>query len=61
VTTKALLSVAETAKETGLGERAIRVGVGRGEVPGKRFGRLIKIPRWWVDEQRIGPRGETAA
>jgi excisionase family DNA binding protein len=57
---KALLTVAETAAETGLGERAIRDGIGRGEIPGKRFGRLIKIPLWWVEEQRSGPRGQGA-
>lgn len=58
---KALLSVAETAAETGLGPRAIRDGIDRGEIPGRRFGRLIKIPAWWVREQRDGPQRGTAA
>jgi excisionase family DNA binding protein len=53
---KALLSVAETAEATGLGERAVRDGVATGVIPGKRFGRLIRIPAWWVDEQKFGPR-----
>lgn len=55
---KPLLSVDETVSELegALGPRAIRDGVARGTIPGRRFGRLIKIPRWWVEEQRNGPR-----
>lgn len=58
---KVLLSVEETAKETGLGPRIIRQAVERGEIPGRRIGRLIKIPLWWVEEQRNGPRAGRAA
>ncbi|MFI4973928.1 MAG: helix-turn-helix domain-containing protein [Caulobacterales bacterium] len=58
---KVLLTVAETSAATGLGERIIRDCVARGEIPGQRFGRLIRIPQWWVKEFASGPRGEKAA
>lgn len=58
---KALLSVAETSEATGLGERIIRDCVARGEIPGQRFGRIIRIPRWWVERQRSGPSVTEAA
>lgn len=59
--TKALLSVSETAAVTGLGERIIRDCAARGEIPSQRFGRLIKIPAWWVQAQLNGPRAEETA
>lgn len=58
---KVLLSVQEAADATGLGEKMVRAAVGRGEIPGMRFGRLIKIPRWWVDKQAHGERSGEAA
>jgi excisionase family DNA binding protein len=57
---KVLLSVSEAASATGMGQRAVREAVERGDIPGKRIGRLIKIPLWWVEEQRSGPRDRAA-
>lgn len=54
VGTKALLTVAETSAATGLGERIIRQCVADGSIPGQRFGRLIRIPAWWVQKQLSG-------
>lgn len=53
---KVLLSVDEAAAATGLDQKSVRAAVARGEIPGRRIGRLIKIPVWWVEEQRNGPR-----
>jgi excisionase family DNA binding protein len=58
VSDSATLAVSETAKELGVGERAVRDGVARGEIPAVRFGRLIRIPRWWVQSLRTGPSRE---
>ena len=57
----ATLRVAEAAGELGVGERAIRDGVARGEIPHVRFGRLLRVPRWWIDEMRNGPRHSAEA
>jgi len=53
---KVLLSTEEVASATGLDVKTVRAAVERGEVPSCKIGRLIKIPRWWVEEQRNGPR-----
>lgn len=53
---KVLLSVQEVAKATGLDQKTVRSSIERGEIPGQRFGRLIKVPAWWVREQANGPR-----
>jgi len=58
---KVLLGVREAAEATGLDEKTVRSAVERGEIPGMRIGRLIKIPRWWVDRQAHGTSGERAA
>lgn len=52
---KVLLSVQEVADATGMEVKSVRAAIGRGEIPGRRFGRLIKVPAWWVAEQRLGP------
>jgi excisionase family DNA binding protein len=39
------MSVAEAAKLLGVGEAAIRAAVRRGELPGVRVGKLIRIMR----------------
>lgn len=57
---KVLLSVQEAAAATGLDEKTVRSAVGRGEIPGMRIGRLIKIPRWWVERQAHGVQSERA-
>jgi excisionase family DNA binding protein len=57
---KVLLSVPEAAEATGLDVKTVRAAIGRGEIPGQRIGRLIKIPRWWVDQQRQGPPANVA-
>jgi excisionase family DNA binding protein len=52
---KALLSTDEVAKATGLDVKTVRASIARGDIPGQRFGRLIKVPRWWVDQLLHGP------
>lgn len=54
--TKVLFSVQETSDATGLDVKTVRLGIERGDIPGLRIGRLFKIPRWWVEQQRYGPR-----
>lgn len=58
---KVLLSVQEASEATGLDVKTVRAAVARGEIPGRRIGRLIKIPNWWVEELRSGPRLELAS
>jgi excisionase family DNA binding protein len=48
--------VPEVAEATGLNAKTIRASIARGEIPAKTYGRLIKIPRWWVEEQRSGAK-----
>jgi excisionase family DNA binding protein len=57
---KVLLSVPEAAEETGLDVKSVRAAVARGDIPGLRIGRLIKIPRYWVDQMAKGD-GSTGA
>lgn len=57
---KVLLSAHEAAKATGLNVKTIRAAIERGDIPGQRIGRLFKIPRWWVDQQREGSRSDAA-
>jgi excisionase family DNA binding protein len=57
---KVLLSVEEASAATGLDQKTVRAAVARGDIPGRRIGRLIKIPVWWVEEQRVGPRAQPA-
>lgn len=61
MTTKVLFSVQETAEATGLDVKSVRAAIARGEIPGTRIGRLFKIPVWWVEEQRSGPRKMASA
>jgi excisionase family DNA binding protein len=61
VGTKALPTVAQTSAATGLGERIIRQCVADGSIPGARYGRLIRIPFWWVQRQLSGPTEDVAA
>lgn len=56
-----LLSTEEVAEATGLDIKSVRAAIERGEIPARRIGRLIKIPVWWVDEQRTGPRHREVA
>lgn len=58
---KVLLSVPEAADATGLDVKSVRAAVARGDIPGQRIGRLIKIPAWWVERQRSGPQSVGAA
>lgn len=57
---KVFLSVHEAAEATGLNVKTVRAAIERGEIPGQRIGRLFKIPRWWVDQQREGPGSDAA-
>lgn len=58
---KVLLSVPEVADATGMEVKTVRAAISRGEIPSSRFGRLIKVPLWWVEQQRLGPEKSRAA
>jgi excisionase family DNA binding protein len=52
---KVLWSPQELAGVLGMDVKTIRAAIGRGEIPSTKFGRLIKVPGWWVEQQRHGP------
>lgn len=58
-----LLSVAEAATMLGVDPKFVRRGVEANTIPAVKVGRLIKIARWWVLQQRdgIAPKGDGAA
>ncbi|WP_181778962.1 helix-turn-helix domain-containing protein [Pseudonocardia pini] len=49
----------EVAESIGVGYRQVIELVKRGEIPHRMFGRLIRIPAWWIDEEQA--RREAAA
>jgi excisionase family DNA binding protein len=51
---KLLLGVPEVAREVGVDPKFIRRGVEEGTIPATRVGRLIKVPMWWIRQQRDG-------
>ncbi len=52
---KILMSPQEVADATGMEIKTVRGAISRGEIPAQRFGRLIKVPRWWLEDQIRGP------
>lgn len=57
---KALWGVPEAAQELGVDPKFIRRGVEGGVIPATKVGRLIKIPLWWIRQQRDGAVPRTA-
>jgi excisionase family DNA binding protein len=57
---KVLATPQEVAEATGMDIKSVRAAIARGEIPSARFGRLIKVPQWWLQQQLHGPRGEVA-
>jgi excisionase family DNA binding protein len=51
---KVLLSVAETALLLGLDPKTVRKAADAKEIPSVKIGRLIKIPSWFIRQQRDG-------
>ena len=51
---KLLWGVPETARLLGLDAKTVRKAVEAGEIPSAKYGRLIKIPGWWIRQQRDG-------
>jgi excisionase family DNA binding protein len=51
---KVLLSVAETALLLGLDPKTVRKAAAAGEIPSVVIGRLIKVPSWFIRQQRDG-------
>jgi excisionase family DNA binding protein len=45
----------EVAESTGLTYRQVVALTKSGEIPSRTFGRYIRIPAWWVDENREKP------
>jgi excisionase family DNA binding protein len=52
------LSVAEAAERLGCHPRTVYDGVQDGTVPGRRVGRRVLIPRWWLDGDDLRPNGD---
>jgi excisionase family DNA binding protein len=52
---KVLWSPQELAGVLEMDVKTVRAAIGRGEIPSAKFGRLIKVPGWWVEQQRHGP------
>ncbi len=61
MTQPALLSVDEVAKALGLNTKTVRAAILDGKIPGARYGRIFRVPRWWLAEQVDGPRQRPAA
>lgn len=51
----ALMSVAEVAKATGMGERLVRTAIAEGQLPHVRWGRRILVPRPALEAQLTDP------
>ena len=57
---KLVFGVPEYAGMARVDEKTIRKGIEAQEIPAIRFGRIYKIPRWYVLEQLTGSRTEVA-
>ena len=57
---KLLLGVPEAAIAVGVDPKFIRRGVEEGSIPATRVGRLIKVPLWWIRQQRDGTAPRSA-
>jgi hypothetical protein len=55
-TGKALHGLPYSAGEVGLDVKTLREGCEEGRVPGVKFGRVWKIPDWWIRQFRDGPK-----
>lgn len=56
---KLLLGVPEAARAVGVDPKFIRRGVEEGSIPATKVGRLIKVPVWWIRQQRDGAAPRT--
>lgn len=45
------LSVPEVATMAGVDPRAVRNGIAKGDIPATRFGRVLRVPTTWLDQQ----------
>lgn len=45
------LSVPEVATMAGVDPRAVRNGIAKGDIPATRFGRMLRVPTTWLDQQ----------
>lgn len=52
---RAAYSMREVAQKLGVAQTHIGNMVRAGEIPSKKLGRRILIPRWWVDQIGKGP------
>jgi excisionase family DNA binding protein len=55
------VSVGEAAHWLGCHPRTLYDGVAHGSVPGRRVGRRVLIPRWWLDGDDLRPNGDGPA
>jgi excisionase family DNA binding protein len=46
-----LVRVAEAAEFLSVSRGALYAAIARAEVPVKRIGKSMRIPRWWLEEQ----------
>lgn len=45
------LSVPEVATMAGVDPRAVRNGITKGDIPATRFGRVLRVPSAWLEQQ----------
>jgi hypothetical protein len=57
---KILWSVPETAEATGMDVKTVRKQLESGKIPGERFGRIWKVPAWWINRQKDGVPSKVA-
>jgi hypothetical protein len=58
---KLFFGVPETALLCDLDPKTVRREIERGTIPGQRFGRIWKVPLWWIKQQRDGVPGNSSA
>lgn len=46
--------VPDVAKALDCNEKTVRKGISDGQIPHFRVGKLIRVPAWWVRQQREG-------
>jgi excisionase family DNA binding protein len=51
-------SVAETARILGVSSSTVRRGIKGKDIPIVRLGKLLRIPKWWVEQQLGRPSNE---
>jgi excisionase family DNA binding protein len=57
---RALIGAPEAARQLGIDVKTVRKMAETGEMPSVRAGRNLKIPAWWLRQQKDGPAPKAA-